>query len=199
MGWFFDHVTLLSRIDGLVEAIMAFVLLTGVRARVGRLGPLAWLVAGYFLVEAGVSLNRSLVDSDFATSMERIILLELLGTVLIVLMLARASHIARAIAYTIDEARMRAREYERARRDYTQVVRHRIANPLTVIKGAAQTLEAGELDEATRHDLRVAIIAAAEQLEAISLEPERAGDEEHELDAIPRVPARPAARRRERA
>jgi signal transduction histidine kinase len=189
VSWILDHVSALSVIDGLVELLMAAAVLVGVRARVGRVGPLAWLVATYFLLEAGVSFNRGLLDSDFGGAMSRVMVLELLGTVAIVLMLIRASQIGRAIAFTVDEARYRADEYARARRDYTQVVRHRIANPLTVIKGAAQTLDGAAMDEATRHALRLSIISAAEQLEAISLEPTRGGPEERDLDAVAHVPA----------
>jgi signal transduction histidine kinase len=189
VSWILEHVATLSTVDGAIELLMVFVVLVGVRSRVGRLGPLAWLVAVYFLFESAISFGRVLFehDADLVRAYEMV--LELVGTVVIVLMLARASHIGRALAFTVDEARYRAREYDRARRDYTQVVRHRIANPLTVIQGAAQTLDAAELDEATRHALRVSIIAAAQQLEAISLEPTRGGVEERDLDAIAHVRA----------
>jgi signal transduction histidine kinase len=189
VSWILEHVATLSTVDGAIELLMVFVVLVGVRSRVGRLGPLAWLVAVYFLFESAISFGRVLFehDADLVRAYEMV--LELVGTVVIVLMLARASHIGRALAFTVDEARYRAREYDRARRDYTQVVRHRIANPLTVIQGAAQTLDAAELDEATRHALRVSIIAAAQELEAISLEPTRGGVEERDLDAIAHVRA----------
>jgi signal transduction histidine kinase len=189
VSWILEHVATLSTVDGAIELLMVFVVLVGVRSRVGRLGPLAWLVAVYFLFESAISFGRVLFEHDADLFRAYEMVLELVGTVVIVLMLARASHIGRALAFTVDEARYRAREYDRARRDYTQVVRHRIANPLTVIQGAAQTLDAAELDEATRHALRVSIIAAAQELEAISLEPTRGGVEERDLDAIAHVRA----------
>lgn len=190
MDWLADHVATISGVDGVVECAVAVAILAGVRARTGRIRPLAWLVASYFLVESLVSFNRMFVFADPDGSLSRVLVFELLGTVVIIIMLANARHIADVVARVVDDARMRATEYERARRDYTQVVRHRIANPLMVIKGAAQTLDGTTLDDATRHELRLAIIEAAERLEAVSLEPTRAGDEEHDLDAVPHLDAR---------
>ncbi len=187
MDWLVDHVPMISGLDGIVELAVAIVILVGVHRRTGRIPGLAWIVASYFLVEAGVSFNRMSVFSDPDGSLSRVVVLEMLGTLVIIVMLVNARRIAGVIARVVDEARLRADEYERARRDYTQVVRHRINNPLTILKGAAQTLDATSLDDATRHELRLAIIEAAERLESISLEPTRGGAEEYELDAIPHV------------
>jgi signal transduction histidine kinase len=188
MDWLAQHSAIISGADAAVELTIAMIILRGVRKRLGPRRLLAWLVASYFLIEALVSLNRTFIHVDAAGTLSRVVLLELIGTVVAVLILVRASHIADVIAVIVDEARYRAFEYERARRDYTQIVRHRIANPLTIIKGATQTLDGRALDEATRHELRTAIIEAAERLEAISLEPIRRGREEYELDPVPRVP-----------
>lgn len=187
MVWFCDHATLISLLNGAAQLVVALVLVIGARRRVGRIPLLAWLLGAYFVVNACMSLARSMLDTDVHQAVSWIVALELLGVVLLVLLLARASQIARALAFVIDEARVRAAEYARARHDYTQVVRHRIANPLAVIRGAAQTLERGSLDDITRHELRQAIIEASELLESISLAPERAGVEERELDAVAHV------------
>ncbi|MCW2955296.1 MAG: hypothetical protein JWO69_165 [Thermoleophilia bacterium] len=188
MDWLAQHTVAVSIIDAILEFAVAVALLVGVRVRVGRVGILTWLVAGYFLVESVVSVNRAVTGGAAdATGLGRELALELAGTLLMVAMLSRASHVGRVLRHVVDGARARAAEYERARRHYTVVVRHRIANPLTVIKGAAQTLEREQLPDDVRHELRLAIIAAAEQLEAISLGPAPAGTEEHELDAVPDV------------
>jgi signal transduction histidine kinase len=79
-----------------------------------------------------------------------------------------------------------ADEYTRARRHYEQIVRHRMMNPLTAIRGGAQTLLADDkLDRDVRHRLLTTILEASSTLEQISLRPERRGSEEHELDALP--------------
>jgi signal transduction histidine kinase len=96
-----------------------------------------------------------------------------------------------AIKGAVDDARVRQEEYDRALAHYTQLVRHRVMNPLTVISGAAETIRAGLADEpALRDQLCGAIIDGAGEIERIALEPERRGAEERELDAVPRVPER---------
>jgi len=182
-----DHVSLISGIDAILEAAVAVVLTIGVKSKLGRIPPLAWLFAAYFMNVALLSLTRVFWRANLDAALSIIVSLELFSNILLLAMLARAAQIADALALVIDHARYRATEYERARHDYTQVVTHRIANPLTVIKGAAQTLDSGTLDEETRHQLRLAIIEASERIEAISLAPEQAGEEEHELDAIPHL------------
>jgi signal transduction histidine kinase len=187
MSWVADHASIISAVDGVVELAVAVLVLLGVRTRLGRIAPIAWLIVSYFAIEALVSFNRIFTLHDPHGALSRAVILEIVGTVIIIALLANASRIVGAIAFVVDEARYRAAEYARARHDYTQVVRHRIANPLTVIKGAAQTLDVGELDEQMRHALRLAIFEAAQQLEDISLEPIRLGDEEREFDPVPRT------------
>jgi signal transduction histidine kinase len=187
VDWFAEHALIISGIDGVIELAVAVAIMLGVRARLGRIRPLAWLVIGFFFVESLVSFNRVFARNNLDDVLSRAVILEVIGTIVIVMMLANASRIANAIAILVDEAKYRSYEYERARLDYTQIVRHRIANPLMVIKGAAQTLEGDNLDEPTRHELRQEIIAAAERLEEISLEPTQQGFEEHDLDGVPRV------------
>jgi signal transduction histidine kinase len=199
VDWLADHSPIISAVDGVVELAVAILILLGVRARLGRIAPFAWLIVSYFLIEALVSFNRVFVLTDQQGTLARVVILEMVGSVIILLILAYASRIAGAIAFVVDEARFRAAEYARARYDYTQVVRHRIANPLTIIKGASQTLDIGELNEEMRHALRLAIYQAAQQLEEISLEPTRQGDEEHEFDAVshagPLPPPTPSPRK----
>jgi signal transduction histidine kinase len=79
-----------------------------------------------------------------------------------------------------------ADEYTRAMHHYEQVVRHRMMNPLTAIRGGAQTLLADErLERDVQQSVLTTILEASKTLEEISLRPERRGSEEHELDALP--------------
>ena len=186
MSWFADNVTAISAIDGLVEFVIAGVVLVGVRRRLSRVPRIAALLAAYFLIEAALSFNRAFVSFDPSGTLSRAVVLEIAGTIVIAVALVNVRRIIEAVVFVVDQATYRASEYHRARHDYTQLVRHRINNPLAVIKGAAFTLESDQLDPATRETLRRSIIDAAEILEEISLAPEREGVEEHELDAIPR-------------
>ncbi len=110
--------------------------------------------------------------------------------VLVFLLLAalvlRARVLALGLLSTMDEARLRAEEYERARHDYSQLVQHRLANPLTAIYGAASTLQRSDLDESVRVQLVATILEGAERIEQLGLGPERQGSEERDLDAVPR-------------
>lgn len=80
------------------------------------------------------------------------------------------------------EAEWRAAEYERALRDYTMLIRHRLATPLTAIRGAALTLLGR--DGLAEHDRRALLDLIAEQgalLERLALDP-ITKSEEHELN-----------------
>lgn len=110
--------------------------------------------------------------------------------VLVFLLLAalvfRSRVLARGLISTLVEARLRAEEYERARQDYSRLVQHRLANPLTAISGAASTLQRNDLDDALRAQLVKTILDGAERIEQLGLGPERQGIEERDLDALPR-------------
>jgi signal transduction histidine kinase len=111
-----------------------------------------------------------------------------IALIVVLVLLARyARRLARASLATLDEARFRAEEYERARHDYALLVDHRLANPLTVIKGAALTIQAKPEDPVLTEKLAGAIADAADVVANVSLSPQRQGVEEHELDAVPHV------------
>jgi signal transduction histidine kinase len=83
-------------------------------------------------------------------------------------------------------AREAAAEYRRALLDYNQLVRHRIANPLTAIGGGIRTLLERNLDRATQRALLAAMLAEAELLERVALDPAISGAEEEMLLPAPR-------------
>lgn len=93
--------------------------------------------------------------------------------------------VERTVETSCDIARS---EYHRALRHYHDLVRHRIANPLLVICGMAETLrDIPDLDSETQEAMLQAIVDASVRLGSEALfDPQRHGIEEQELDAIPR-------------
>jgi signal transduction histidine kinase len=78
------------------------------------------------------------------------------------------------------------RAYERSLHDYEQLMRHRIANPLTVVRGLAQTLrDYDELDGDTREQVLAAIDEQSALLEQLALAPRIQSPEERELCPSP--------------
>lgn len=84
-----------------------------------------------------------------------------------------------------EPVRQAAAEYRRALLDYTQLVRHRIANPLTAITGGIETLLARDLDAPTRTALLEAMLQMADELGRIALHPEVIRPEETGLAPSP--------------
>jgi signal transduction histidine kinase len=80
-----------------------------------------------------------------------------------------------------------ADQYQRALHHYMQLVRHRIANPLHIIQGMAQTLiDQPDLDRDTRRQMIESINDQAHLLERLSLFfPDHQGPEEGELHPKP--------------
>lgn len=78
----------------------------------------------------------------------------------------------------------RAAAYDRALRDYTQLLRHRIANPLTAITAGLATLRDIEVDDATRAEIMATIFEQARALERVALQPLVIGEEEAELQPM---------------
>lgn len=105
---------------------------------------------------------------------------------------ARARGLEREIRARWDElqeakrpAREAAAEYRRALLDYTQLVRHRIANPLTAVTGGLITLLERDLDEDTQRLLLMSMLDQAHELERVALHPETLRAEEAVLAPAP--------------
>ena len=95
-------------------------------------------------------------------------------------------------AAKLAEATSDSDEYQRALYHYTQLVRHRMANPLQIISGMARTLASmPDLPDADRVPMLNAILSAAQVLEKICLEPKIMHASEHELEPAPSVNAHP--------
>lgn len=96
-----------------------------------------------------------------------------------------------ALELVREPARVAAAEYRRALLDYTQLVRHRLANPLTALTAGVQTLRDldQDLDRETRLEILDAMIETAARLERTVLHPELETGVEGELRAVPDVDA----------
>jgi signal transduction histidine kinase len=147
------------------------------------------LVGGLLFVGHRFALPRG--DVHLVTS-----LLDLVGLVVLVLAIVDMDHVARGVRRDLERSRSEAAEYERARRDYETLMRHRIANPLAVVSGGIGTLaDHGErMDPGTRKLLLDEMAAALERLELVETLPSPRSVEERDLDGIARIaPALPAA------
>jgi len=104
-------------------------------------------------------------------------------------LMAKADEQMRHAAELIANMHSNSAEYDRAVKHYTQLVRHRIANPLQTICGMTHTLrDHPELDPARRIEMIAHIHEQAKALKRVSLEPRRVDHTERELDPRPGTP-----------
>jgi signal transduction histidine kinase len=176
----------INLIIGLIEIVLVISIVLEARRLNHVRSAMVWGFIGFFAIDALVAINRSEVLWQRSESFAKATVLDALALVVLVAVLVQSRTIVRGAAATVDLARLRAADYERARRDYTQVVRHRMMNPLTVIEGAARTLEAEtKLDPGLRRDLLKTIIDSALVLKETTLEPEKRDSLERGLTAVP--------------
>jgi hypothetical protein len=178
----------INLITGILElSVAGLVLRESARLGLGR-PALVWGLAAFFVVDSLVAINRSEAFWSRSDELVKATTLDVLAFAVLLIIVVNARGLAHAAVAVVDLATYRAAEYERARCDYRQIVRHRMMNPLTVIDGAARTLDAeNSLDAATRRELIRAIIESAAVLKELSLEPEQRDALEHDLDAVPRI------------
>jgi signal transduction histidine kinase len=150
--------------------------------------PVLWAIAAFFVADALVAVNRSEIFWDVSGRFYKATILDVIALSALVFIFIHIRSLTRAAVATLDLAEYKAVEYERARRDYTQVVRHRVMNPVTVIIGAGETLRAGAIDD-PELSIRLigAIVDSARAIENETLAPERRDDLERELDPVPRI------------
>ena len=99
-----------------------------------------------------------------------------------------AHQAAKRMRVALRISRATATEYERARRDYEQLMRHRIANPLAVVDGGIDTLlrYGDQIDDSTRRDLLLAMADSTRRLRDFTPDPASRTTEEVNLHATPR-------------
>ena len=112
---------------------------------------------------------------------------DLLLLVVLVLLLVGLDRTVRSLRLASDEAEAQAHEYGRALRDYRRLMRHRIGNPLTVIRGGVATLRELPLDPETQSSLLESIEEAVGELERVALDPAAASPEEQTLRPRPEL------------
>lgn len=166
--------------------------LVRVRLHDGRLPP--WLYVGIAFCALRV-VDFLVVRPGHVQAPQAVMVLDLLLLLTLVLAVLATDRLRRSIEREQDVAQHARAEYSRALLDYTQLVRHRIANPLTAVIGGAQTMLDLDLPEQTRRRLLEAILDSARRLERVALHPERVGQEEMGLEPSPAPLAEPAARR----
>ena len=192
----FQYILALHVANALLSCTVALLAVRAMRrapATMSRRQPLAgWAFVSFIAVYALTSVQRAgyplLPRWDgwmvIGTS------LSFVAATLLALVFVQAARRSRLAMLVVEEAAHNAREYERARRDYEQLVRHRIANPLAVVQGVALTLrDHPELPADTRRSLVASLVAASDELVDVSLEPEQRSAEEHGLQAVPRARA----------
>jgi signal transduction histidine kinase len=169
---------------GALQLLLAAVVLRNLR-RFGRAFP--WLAALmlFFFVRGTQRLYASFTDSTEE-------LLGLIGDLLIVtvlvLLLLGLRNTVRALEFALDEADARAAEYSRALQDYRTLTRHRLANPITVIRAGLSTIRDLDLKESDRESILAAAEEAAAELEQVVLEPQAVRPEERGLQPKPTIP-----------
>jgi signal transduction histidine kinase len=80
--------------------------------------------------------------------------------------------------------------------DYTQLVRHRIANPLTAVIVGIQTMMDIEMEDPLRKQILGAMLESAQRLERVALHPEQVSAEEFDLEPRPAPLDSPQAQER---
>lgn len=167
---------------GALQVVLALVVLRHI-GRFGRTFP--WLAALmlFFLVRGTERIYTGVSDSERFG-----IVVDLLLLLVVVLLIVGLDQTVSALRAARDEADLRRSEYDRALVDYRRLARHRLANPITAIRGSVTTLrELPDLDAETREALLRAVDEEAARLETIALDPEVASAEERGLDPQPRV------------
>jgi signal transduction histidine kinase len=153
---------------GTLEVALALIVLRHVwRFR----GSSPWLMAliAFFLLRGLDRIFLGFADQEPATLG---LLLDALLVAVLVLLLVAIERVVHGLELALDAARFREREYRRALVDYRRLVRHRLANPLSVIIGSVRALQELETnDPELRRELLENVGREAKRLESVSLDP----------------------------
>jgi signal transduction histidine kinase len=168
---------------GSIELLLGLIVLI----QLGRFArTLPWLVVlmAFFLVRGGDRIYVGLEGRERTSITAAVV--DGVAISVLVLLLVGLPRTVRALDLLDRESRRRKHEYDRALVDYRSLVRHRLANPLTAITGAIQTLEARpELEADLRAQLLRTVREASERLQDVVLSPQAHSEEERALDAEP--------------
>lgn len=169
---------------GFAEASLALVILLYLR-RLWRSFP--WLAAlALFFVLRGI--DRIYVGALGKEPPVAPIITDGFLLVAVVLLLLGVRKTLSEIRRSIDAAEWQKSEYERALSDYRALVRHRLANPLTIVLAGVETLRL--TGEKTREERVIldSVYEGIQRLRRISLEAAPISAEEESLEPRPRIP-----------
>jgi signal transduction histidine kinase len=170
-----------------LEAVLALVVLRHF-ARFGRAFPWLGALMAFFLVRAADRYYVAFMgDEPLAFSL----LVDGLAVLLLTLLIFGIRRMVRGLLAVENEAAIKEAEYERALVDYRRLMRHRIANPLTALRGSIQLLkDLPDLSHEERAILIDSVLEAVERLEHVALNPSPLGKEEASLEGRPRLGGR---------
>jgi signal transduction histidine kinase len=175
----------INLILGFAEILLATIVLLHL-GRFGRSFP--WLVAlVIFFIVRGI--DRIYVGALGHEPFIAPVMTDGFLIAVVVLLLFGMRRTVLALRRSIEDAEWRKSEYERALIDYRALVRHRLANPLTVIMAGVEMLRHSP---AARTDDERSILEnvywSARRLNQVSIEAEPLSEEEERLDPRPRIP-----------
>ena len=176
-----DPAALLSLVIGLFQFVLAVVAALQL-GRYGRAFP--WLIAlsVFFVLRGGMRIYAAFAGSapeTFAVAVDVLLLVAL------VLLIAGLEQTARGLKLAENEALYGKEEYSRALVDYRRLARHRLANPLTVLRGGITALRSLDLNPRERDEVLDALEDACRKLEHVALDPQPLSPEERGLEPKP--------------
>jgi signal transduction histidine kinase len=176
---------ILNIVIGSLQLMLAVLVMRHL-GRFGRSFP--WLAALmlYFGLRGIVRLYAGVFHDD-VPAFE--IATDVVLVVVLVLLAFGIERTVRGLRTAVDYAQQRREEYARALSDYRTLARHRLANPLSAIRGGIATLkDMPDLDADTRAEILEMIDREADRLERVALEPDVLSPEERSLRPRPTEP-----------
>jgi signal transduction histidine kinase len=175
---------LLNLLVGSVELVLAAVVLRHL-GRFGRAFPWLGALTVFFAVRAADRIYTGIAGREPAALVYLVDALVLLS---LALLLVGIERMVTGLRIAQDEAHYRQAEYQRALEDYRRLARHRLANPLTAIRGGLATLrEVDDLSAAEAQEMLRMIDTEAARLEQVTLDPRDLRPEEAGLHPHPNV------------
>jgi signal transduction histidine kinase len=174
----------LSLVIGVLQLALAALAIPHL-GRFGRAFPWLAALSAFFVVRGATRVADAFGDTG-SSALQLASDLLLVG--MLVLLVAGLRRTVRGLKLAQEEAQVRKAEYGRALRDYNSLVRHRLANPITAIRGAVATLRDVPALESTQRDELLAMMEReARRLEEVALDPAVRSREERGLRPRPEV------------
>jgi len=173
----------INLILGFVEIVLALIVLFHLE-RFGRSFP--WLVAmAIFFVMRG--MDRIYVGALGHEPLIAPVITDGFLIALVVLLLFGMRRTVLTLRRSIDDAEWRKSEYERALVDYRALVRHRLANPLTIVMAGVELLRRASPRNEQERAILDDVDLGVRRLREVSVDAEPLAPEEEILDPRPRL------------